>query len=158
MAHMHYKGTGKIHSFRGRLTDVDGGNQDKISIQGSVGSIAWRITKFKIMSAAPGVTAAEYTVKIFREVQSSITGLIDFRDNELLAAATLKVQTTLSSPESALEVIFDNALFVRDIYVTNFDADSSADVNYYIELEEVKVGATGMAQLAVAAARRTATR
>ena len=50
---MHYKGTGKIHSFRGLLAN---GEQDKIGIQGSVGAVAWRITKFEIIPELPGAS------------------------------------------------------------------------------------------------------
>ena len=156
MAHMHYKGTGKVHSFRGLLTDVDGGNQNKIRIQGSVGAIAWRITKFQLMLETPYDTdAGENIVKIFREEQSSITATVNFEDDELLAAAIINNSTTGYQNPSIPIIVFDNALFVRNIWITNFDNQSTLSCNYYIELEEVKVSAAGMAQLAVAAARRT---
>jgi len=156
MAHMHYKGTGKVHSFRGLLTNVDGGNQHKIRIQGPVGAIAWRITKFQVMQTEPGQVTVEHTLKIYREEQTTIDNAVNFADNELLGMA---YYTTSQYPESSSggynTVIFDNALFVRNIWVTHEDtAGSSESANYYIELEEVKVSAAGMAQLAVAAARR----
>jgi len=151
MAHQHYKGTGKMHSFRGLLAD---GAQDKIRIQGPVGAIAWRITKFELLTYIAGDSAYEHVVKIYREYQDSVTGTIDFSEDELLAAAYLEGNGANNVSDN-LNVIFDNALFVRNIYVTHFDVDVSESVNYYIELEEVKVSAAGMAQLAVAAARRT---
>ena len=42
-----------------------------------------------------------------------------------------------------------------DLFITHTANSGAAAINYYIELEEVKVSAAGMAQLAVAAARRT---
>jgi len=158
MAHMHYTGTGKVHSFRGLLGDgevsgVDG--QEKIRIQGSVGSIAWRITKFALMFNSPGAASVEHVVKIYREEQTTVDGVVDFTNDELLAAGFLSAHSGATSYPEDLNVIFDNALFVRNIWITHVETANSESCNYYIELEEVKVGKAGMAQLAVAAARRT---
>jgi len=150
MAHMHYKGTGKVHSFRGLLVD---GGQDKISIQGSVGAIAWRITKLSLFPQEPGDSAYEHVVKIYRESQSSIDGIVNFTDSEMLAAAYLEGREETNYTDSLI-VVFDNALFSRNIYITHSEIKGSRNCNYYIELEEVKVGKSGMAQLALAAARR----
>jgi len=142
-----------MHSFRGQLEDQ---GQEKIRIEGATGEIAWRITKFELLSAVPGSQDYENVVKIYREEQVSVTGTIDFTDDELLAAAYLEGNKTNNTNDS-LNVIFDNALFSRNIYITHADVadDPGQNCNYYIELEEVKVSAAGMAQLAVAAARRT---
>jgi len=153
MAHMHYKGTGKVHSFKGLL---ENGGQRKVRIQSPVGDRAWRIIKFQIMTREPGNTAQDLVVKIYREEQSSVpttSATFDFEDNELLAAAHYSQSTTNFS--SYLSVVFDNALFSRNIWVTATDNDGTDPANYYVELEEVKLSQAGMAQLAVAAARRT---
>jgi len=154
MAHMHYKGTGRVHSFKGLLAD---GEQRKIRIQGPVGAIAWRITKFEGMSNLPGTQDAEATVQVFREEQASVsttTATVDFNNDELLAAFCY-LHAAPSSVGPLSTVIFDNALFSRNIFVTNTVTAGDSKMNYYIELEEVKVSKAGMAQLAVAAARRT---
>jgi len=148
--HTHYKGTGKVHSFRGLLKDSA---QDEINIEGSVGAIAWRVTKFQIMDGAPGTLNTENVIKIYREEQSTPDGVINFTDDELLGAAVWVFNTALTTSHSA--VIFDNSLFVRNIWVTHREVSGNAFAcNYYIELEEVTVSAAGKAQLAVAAARR----
>jgi hypothetical protein len=154
MAHMHYKGTGNVHSFRGILTDVDGSNQDEISIQGSVGAVAWRIIKFEIMAENPGTTDYEHIVKIYRENQSSVTGDINFTEGELLAAGFTEGGAATNFIGNPMTIIYDHVLFVRNIHVTHVDTKGALNCNYYIELEEVKVSAAGMAQLGVAAARR----
>jgi len=87
MTHMHYKGTGNMHSFRGLMLD---GGQDRIRIQGSVGAIAWRISKFKIFPNLPGTSANESTIQIWREKQDSVstsTATVDFNNDELLAVS-----------------------------------------------------------------------
>jgi len=150
MTHMHYTGTGIMHSFRGQVPNEA---ERKIRIQGSVGAIAWRITKFEIINGAPGASAAEGIVKIYRESQSSIDALVNFEDDELLAVAYWEDNDSVTY-NHGVQIIFDNALFVRNIYVTNRELTGATAMNYYIELEEVKVSKAGMAQLAVAAARR----
>jgi len=150
MAHMHYKGTGQVHSFRGLLAD---GTQKKIRIQGSVGAIAWRITKFELMAENPADLSQESIVKIYREEQDSIDTLINFGDAELLGAG-MWIKNSQSYYVATEITIFDNTLFVRDLWLTHDDFGGIGSCNYYIELEEVKVSKAGMAQLAVAAARR----
>jgi len=152
MAHQHYKGTGQMHSFRGLLAD---GGQDKIRIEGATGEIAWRITKFQLFPNSPGNVTIESTMQIWREEQSSFSQVTDFNDNELLGAGYLHISQEGNDPAASTIIIFDNALFSRNIWVTHTELNGTAAANFYIELEEVKVSAAGMAQLAVAAARRT---
>jgi len=152
VAHQHYKGTGQMHSFRGLLAD---GGQDKIRIEGATGEIAWRITKFQLFAALPGAASQESIVKIQREQVTTIDGTVDFDDNELLGVGFLLNHLTATDNPAYMDVIFDNTLFTRNIYITHIDIKDTHSCNYYIELEEVKVSAAGMAQLAVAAARRT---
>jgi len=150
--HTHYKGTGKVHSFRGLIEDQ---GQIKIRIQGSVGATAWRITKFQAMGA--GDANYESFVQVWRNEQSSIpaTGAPDFRDDQLLACLLYTQSTSGAGNPEDLNVVFDNALFNRDIFVTHSESAGTASINYYIELEEVTISKIAMAQLAVAAARRT---
>jgi len=149
--HTHYKGTGKVHSFRGQLED---GEQKTIDIQGSVGAIAWRITKFQLFPSEPGVTKGEQLVKIYLDTQTAVTGAANFKDNSLLAAAYMGMNDAAYYGNDYF-VIFDNMIFNMDLHITHKDNATGVAVNYYIELEEVKISAAGMAQLAVAAARRT---
>jgi len=151
MAHQHYKGTGQMHSFRGLLAD---GGQDKIRIEGATGEIAWRITKLQLISYNMNEDV-EHIVQVFREEQSSVSNVYNFDDDQLLGAAFLRVSKSAPGYNEDT-IVFDNTLFVRNIWITHDDVGGSGvSCNYYIELEEVKVSAAGMAQLAVAAARRT---
>jgi len=154
MAHMHYKGTGKMHSFRGLLAD---GAQERIRIQGATGDIAWRITKFELIPYNPASQSSENTIGIWRDKTSAdaATKYINFTLADLLAGGY--IQNGASNAEAmTVTIIFDNTLFTRNIYITNSVGDvASEGINYYIELEEVKVSAAGMAQLSVAAARRS---
>jgi hypothetical protein len=152
MAHMHYKGTGKMHSFRGLLAD---GDQRKIRIQGPVGAIAWRITKFQVIGSAPGAANYEATTTISREEITTPLATINLEDDNILGVAFYSGNAASFNYPTSQVIIFDNALFVRNIWVSLDDLQSNS-MNYYIELEEVKVSAAGVAQLSVAAARRLA--
>ena len=152
MAYMDYKGTGNIQSFRGLLAD---GEQQRIRIQGSVGAVAWRIVKFQVMGEEPGgATGYESIVKIYREEEASIDAVINFTDSNLLGVAMWSSSSDTKSYPDDMVAIFDREIFSRNIYITHSEIAGSANCNYYIELEEVKVSKAGMAQLAVAAARR----
>ena len=150
MAHQHYTGTGKMHSFRGLLAD---GGQERIRIQGATGEIAWRITKFKLMAENPADLSQESIIKIYREEHDSVDALINFGDAELLGAG-MWIKNSQNYYVATETTIFDNTLFVRNLWLTHDDFGGSGSCNYYIELEEVKVSKAGMAQLSVAAARR----
>ena len=125
-----------IKSFRGILAD---GEQARITLHTNDGKIGYRIVKFTIMDATPGAANAEFVTKIYKTSQSTIDGAVDFSSNQLLAAATLVMQTSPANNQTPVAVIFDQEIFNQDIYVTNFDADSSNPVNYFIELEQISL-------------------
>jgi hypothetical protein len=120
-----------IKTFRGLLTDQD---QNRIRLSTKKGKIGYKIINFQIMPKEPGSTSYENVVKIFKITQSSVTGAVDFSDGNLLAAAYIEGNASNQYPD-AIQVIFEQELFNQDIYITNFDVDTGAPVNYYLELE-----------------------
>jgi len=126
----------KMKSFKGKIED---GGQDTVSLHTNDGSIGYRIVKLDIMSANPSAGTGEHIVKIFSIKQASVTGTVDFADQTLLAAATLKTNSSTGNPETIQQVIFDNMTFNQDIYVTAIDVNDSNAINYYIELEQFKL-------------------
>ena len=151
---MVHKPKHKVHSFKGLLGD---GGRDEINLERQNANVAYRIIKFELMPATPGGSSYENVVKIYREKPSSITATIDFNENGLLAAAYLEGNTS-TYYNDFLTVVFDNILFSRNIFVTHVDVDTGADVNYYIELEEVPVSASALIQLKLGTARRIKTK
>ena len=93
------------------------------------------------MPEKPGGADNESTVKIYKVEQtiSSIDAVVDFNDPTLIAVATISNQTSQRFYPVTSEVIFDNEIFNQDIYVTHEDQNGSAAVNYYIELEQIKL-------------------
>ncbi len=133
-------------SFRGLMLS---GDIDTISLHTNDGSIGYRIKKFELMPYDPTDENIESVTKVFtippREVSDlaggtlpAVNDSINFSDNTLLAAGFHK-NASIGNYSADQIVVFDNMTFNQDIYVT-FEADSATDrMNYYIELEQVKL-------------------
>ena len=128
-----------IKSFRGMISD---NGQDKILLHTNTGSTGYRIVKFQIIPNAPGTVAQETICKIFKISQTGTPdGNIDFNDQTLLAAAFYQ-DSGSAGDNQATTIIFDNEIFNQDIFITNKDVsgnDPGAPINYYIELEQIKL-------------------
>jgi len=145
---MVHKPKHKVHSFRGLLSN---GGQDEINLERSNINLAYRIVKLQIMANNYNVTD-EYNISVFREAQTSYASTFDFTNTDLLGAAYLENSSSTGDFTEGT-VIFDNTLFSRNIYVGN-KSQSGASCNYYIELEEVPVGAATLMQLKLGVARK----
>jgi len=151
---MVHKPKHKVHSFRGLLGD---GGQDEINLERQNLNLAYRIIKLQIMNPQAGAATFEMesTIKIYREEQTSIDAVVDFTDSDLLGAAQLGTHASFGTYPQNTIIIFDNTLFSRNIYVTHKNVHSDAEAcNYYIELEEVPVGAATLMQLKLSVARK----
>jgi len=146
---MVHKPKHKVHSFRSLLGD---GGQDEINLERSNLNLAYRIIKFQAMGINENETY-EATVKIYRESQTTIDSNVDFSDQDLLGAI-LYGDTGTSSVFTVQNVIFDNVLFSRNIFVTYTSVASAQAMNYYIEIEEVPVSAATLMQLKLGVARK----
>jgi len=147
---MVHKPKHKVHSFRGLLGD---GGQDKINLERQNVNLAYRIVKLEIIPYNTGNVTIQSIVKVYREEQDTIDGKVDFTDNELLGVANYE-KSSSAAYSSSLNIIFDNVLFSRNIYVTHYDNNTGEQSNYYMELEEVPVGAATLMQLKLGVARK----
>jgi len=123
-----------IKSFRGLMKD---NTQDTIVLHTNTGSTGYRITKFQIIGPDSNENI-ESTVKVYKIQQTTIDDKIDFSDNTLLAAATMS-GTTSSANTAAQVIIFDGEIFNQDIFVTLKGESYTSDMNYYLELEQIKL-------------------
>jgi len=128
-----------IKTFRGLLAD---GGQNRIRLSTIKGKVGYKIVKLQIMPYAPGASSYENIVKIYNLEQSSIDGIVDFTDSDLLGASFIEGNASNQYPD-AIQVIFDNKIFNQDIYITNHDADTGAQVNYYLVLEVIPLDDKG---------------
>ena len=124
-----------IKTFRGLIKS---GTQDTIVLHTNDGSTGYKIVKFEVIGNSPSVQTPEAIVQIWKVEQTSSPITIDFSDQTLLGAAYYSGN---SSPNYAHDVviIFDQEIFNQDIYVTSVDNSDTESMNYYIELEQVKL-------------------
>jgi hypothetical protein len=126
----------KIKTFRGLIAS---GEQDRVPLHTIDGSTGYRITKFQIFPGNPGSDHYEATLKIYKTSQTTVDNDVDFSDQRLLAAAYYQ-DDNAKHYASSDDIIFDGEKFNQDIYVTYIGTDgATAAMNYYIELEQMKL-------------------
>jgi len=135
-----YEGATMIKTFRGLIADT---GQDTIVLHTNDGAMGYRIVKFQLFPNTPGTTGYESVCKIYKVSQTEptmpgVTGSVDFSDNTLLAASYLEGDSGPGTSDQ-LTTIFDHEIFNQDIYITHLETYGSLKVNYYIELEQVKL-------------------
>jgi len=151
---MVHKPKHKVHSFRGLLGD---GGEDEINLERSNVNIAYRLTKFQCMQDGFGNT--EMVIKIYREEQGTPTNAIDFGEPDLLGACMLSASSSGESNPDDIIIIFDaTILFSRNIYIGAAASSNADPTNYYIEIEEVPVGAATLMQIKLGTARTIKTK
>jgi hypothetical protein len=121
-----------IKTFRGLMADD---TQDTIVLHTNTGSTGYRIVNFRVMPKTDALI--ETTMKIYKIEQSTNTSDMDFSDNTLLAAA-FYAQTASTDANKEI-IIFDKEIFNQDIYITLKAHSSAGELNYYLELEQVKL-------------------
>ena len=124
-----------VKSFRGLIGDED---IETISLHTNDGSTGYKIIKLQLFAANPGLVNQEMVVKVFSIPQTTATSATDFSDNTLLAVSYYKANEAPNN-NFMTTTIFDNAKFNQDIHLTCKDASTGESVNYYIELEQVKL-------------------
>jgi len=130
-----------IKTFRGLLAN---NTERRINISTNKGDIGYRITKFEVMSRDPGDDTGsagdyEHIVKIYSIPQTTITTVIDFEDQTLIAAAFIAGSKSAHSYPTSEVIVFDSMIFNQDIYISLLNQDKGDQCNYYIELEQFKL-------------------
>jgi len=124
-------------SFRNQL---DMGVIDRISLSTNKGLVGYRITKFQLLSAKPGVMDVEFVGSIFKTNETTnVTIEPDFSDNRLLGVCYYQDHNNIAYPSSS-DIIFDLEKFNQDIFISISDAaGGTTRCNYYIELEQMSL-------------------
>ena len=124
-----------IKTFRGKLQH---GAQDTITLHSNNGSTGYRVKKFELIGEKPATTSQESVVKVYSISQTTVDEAIEFDENTLLAAGFYE-NNSASTTYGGVIVVFDNITFNQDIFVTHFEGGGTQPVNYYIELEQIKL-------------------
>jgi len=121
-----------IKTFRGLLDD---GEQERIRLSTKKGKVGYRILKFDLIANEPGDSNAESVVKLYKILQTTVNGKIDFSDGNLLAAGHASNSASTHTYPPTAVTIFEQEIFNQDIYITHEESSGTGKVNYYIELE-----------------------
>tara|TARA_R100000664_G_scaffold14810_1_gene23150 strand:- start:129 stop:605 length:477 start_codon:yes stop_codon:yes gene_type:complete len=133
-----------IKSFRGQIS---ANNVDHLSLHTNNGSVGYKIVKFQVFPQKPGTSTGENLVQIFsiensanNAADAAVATDVDFSDNTLLAVGFVGASTNNTQLAPISSVIFDNMKFNQDIFIAHKDeSGNSSPVNYYVELEQVKL-------------------
>ena len=148
-----YEGATMIKTFRGIIDD---NQQHRVNLHTNDGKTGYRIVKFQVMGISENILY-EATIKIYKVEQSAVDALVNFSDNTLLAAA-LYGDSSSSTSFAEQTVIFDREIFNQDIYVTYATLGAASDgMNYYIELEQIKLDTNSNTVATLKDMRNTAT-
>ena len=123
-----------IKTFRGKIVH---GGQDTIVLHTNDGSIGYQIKKFQLMAKDPS-ESLENTVKVTSTRQTTIDGDVNFSDPNILAVGMIWASTSQANVHES-NIVFENMIFNQDIYITNYDIQTAGEINYYIELEQMKL-------------------
>ena len=124
-------------SFRGKIHD---GVVERIKLSTLNGKTGYKITKFLVLGNDPADNSVEAVVKIYTKFQTTVTDTFDFTESDLIAAIYNPTSNNINYDGRNI-IIFDNAIFNQDIFLTYTDASgaTSDPYNYYIELETISL-------------------
>jgi len=125
----------RILSYRGLLGD---GDQDTILLSTKKGEVGYRIVKFQLMFADLA-TSLKSVVKVFKTFQDSIPDTISFSDDNMLACGIMSAKADQTAYPEDFIAVFDQEIFNQDIYVTHNDVTGGGSMNYYLDLEVIKL-------------------
>jgi len=129
-----------IKTFRGLLAD---GGQDRIRLSTIKGKVGYRIVKFEAMATAPGADESTNVLKVYKDLQSTVSETVNFSDSGLMAAIDFRQHDNEAYGVTATTVIFDYEVFNQDIYITHKDKNVGVSINYYLELEVIPLDDAG---------------
>jgi len=129
-----------VKTFRGLLAD---GGQDQVNLTTSKGKVGYQVKKFEIISHKPFTNNDEHIVKLYKNLQTTIDGVVNFSDADLVGVAIVNNSSAGYSNPSIPVIIFDQEIFNQDIYVTHWSDTGSDACNYYLELEVVPLNDAG---------------
>jgi len=113
--------------------------QQTIPLHTTDGKTGYRITKLEIIPQLPYGATAEHVFKVYKTEQTGITADIDFGDANLVGCAIINNDGAGYRYPSNPTIIFDTEIFNQDIFVTHKCADGETALNYYLELEQMKL-------------------
>jgi hypothetical protein len=138
-----YEGAKMIKTFRGMLPGSDTGSVDTIVLHTNTGETGYKIHNLQLIQQSPGAANCEGLVIVWKVSPTAAqiaAKTINFNDNTILAVGFYSANTASQTYPEDMTIIFDREIFNQDIYLTYIDvATANDDMNYYIELEQIKL-------------------
>ena len=125
-----------IKTFRGTLADD---TFETLRLSTNDGLTGYRIKKFRLIPTEPGGLSAEHIVQVYSVTPASNTNVINF-DNPLVIAAGFCSNATSGDNYPTEDTIIIDAVTVnQDIFVSHKIRNGTGSINYYLELEQIKL-------------------
>ncbi len=129
-----------IKTFKGQIAN---GEQQTIRLSTNNGLTGYKIVKLQSMLIEIGASDEEHVIQIFSTERTSAiptaNATVNFDDPTLLGVVMSSAGSNARIYPEDHNVVFDNKVINQDIYITHTDNEGSAGVNYYLELEQVKL-------------------
>ena len=129
-----------IKTFKGVISSytTTGTGKKQIRLSTSDGKTGYKIKKFQAMGTDLTGRDQESVLQVFSVDPGTPTGTVNF-DNPTLLAALFYESVASTSYFGDQLIIVDNKTINQDIFVTHDEAKSDHNVNFYLELEQVKL-------------------
>ena len=128
-----------IKTFRGVIKDAGSFNQQTIKLSTNNGLTGYRIKKIQLMPVNPYAQNYEALLQIYSKVQTSSSATFNFNDPLLLAAGMYSSNADAKAYPEDQNVVFDNVIINQDIHINYRDFQTNDGMNYYLELEQIKL-------------------
>lgn len=125
-----------IKSFKGKIAS---GDVDTVALHTNDGTTGYKIKTLRVIGADPINNEDEGVIKVYSVPQTTATSTVDFSDQTLLAVGVWTSRATSRSYPLNENIYFDDMTFNQDIYITSIESVTGNALNYYIELEAVKL-------------------
>jgi len=125
-----------IKTFKGKAAD---GAIIEIRLSTNTGMIGYLVRKFQLFPSKFGNHDQKSTGALYSVLPASASAELNFDDPTLLAAVCMSTDNSEANPLNT-NVIVDNKIINQDMFFTHQNTHADAGpVNYYIELEQVKL-------------------
>ena len=116
---------------------IENDTQHTIRLTTNNGLTGYRMNKLEVIGPDANQTL-EGVIKVYTRAPAAVNDDIDFNDQSLIAAAIWK-STTSANNISGVQIVMEHTIVNQDIFVVYSVGAGSGNMNYYLELEQIKL-------------------
>ena len=116
---------------------IENDTQHTIRLTTNNGLTGYRMNKLEVIGPDANQTL-EGVIKVYTREPAAVNDDIDFNDQSLIAAAIWK-STTSANNISGVQIVMEHTIVNQDIFVVYSVGAGSGNMNYYLELEQIKL-------------------